>query len=101
VIDWIRGVAQKEEGDKLLASLKSRMPEQSASWRRMPYKKKDGRTYKLAFVTAQDLYEITQRLDVNTGLRNVILEFLAKSGVFVDTMRRDPNARAEFGATAG
>lgn len=108
VLDWIRGVAQdntpKATSDRWTA-MKRRFKQignETPTWcRSLPYKAADNKNYRRDYTDAQGLYSITQRLDVNTGLRNIILEFLAKSGVFVDLMRRDTQARAEFGATAG
>lgn len=114
VQDWLRGVAQKQDVRRMWDMLKKRLDgdvstssghttpgSNTISVRQFAYRQADGRTYQRDYVSAEGLYAITQRLDVTTGLRRVVLEFLAKSGVFVDTMRRDPQARAEFGATAG
>jgi hypothetical protein len=40
---------------------------------------------------AEILYQITQRMDVTTGIRDKVLRFLAQAGVVVDEMRVDPD----------
>ncbi len=42
------------------------------------------------YAQAEVLYQITQRMDVQTGLRDQVLEFLARSGVILDEIRIDP-----------
>jgi hypothetical protein len=94
VQDWILGVAQTSEPRKFWDSLKRRMKktgaELSSPCRQLPYLATDGKRYKMDHAKAETLYQITQRMDVNTGLRNQILEFLAKSGVVIDEIRIDP-----------
>jgi hypothetical protein len=43
------------------------------------------------YAQAEKLYQITQRMDANTGLRNAVLKFLAGAGVVVDEQRIDPD----------
>lgn len=92
VQDWIRGVAQTDNPRRFWADVKKRAKkagiELSASCVQLPYTAADGKSYKVDFADAETLYLITQRMDVNTGLRNRILAFLAKAGVEVDRRRR-------------
>jgi hypothetical protein len=47
------------------------------------------------FASAQTLYYVTQRMDAETGIRDDVLQYLAKAGVIVDELRVDPVAVAE------
>jgi hypothetical protein len=93
--DWISGVAQVDDPRKFWFDVKRRLnkagTELSSRIRQLPYVATDGKTYKVAFVDDETLYLITQRMDANTGLRNAILQFLAKSGVKLDDFRIDPD----------
>ncbi len=62
-----------------------------SSWQQLPYTAADGKRYKMDHADAETLYQITQRMDANTGLRNKILDFLAKAGVTLDDIRIDPD----------
>jgi DNA-damage-inducible protein D len=99
VQDWIKGVAQAAEPRKYWDRMKRRLKKSgidlSSSGRQIPYRLPDGRTYKMDYATATGLYQITQRMDANTGLRNKVLQFLAKAGVVVDDMRIDPDKALE------
>src|SRR5579872_6262929 len=55
----------------------------------LPYRASNGKRYDIDHTDAEGLYRITQRMDVNTGLRDRILNYLAKSGAFVDGQRID------------
>jgi hypothetical protein len=56
----------------------------------VPYRAKDGKRYKMEHVTDESLYRITQRMRAETGIRDQVLQFLAKAGVVVDEYRIDP-----------
>jgi hypothetical protein len=94
VQDWIRGVSQSADPGTLLVLMKRRAKkfgfELLSSGKKLPYLATNGKTYQMDFGTAESLYLITQRMDANTGLRNNVLQFLAKSGVVIDEMRIDP-----------
>lgn len=94
VQDWIAGVAQVEEPRKFWESMRRRLKkagiELSSWWRQLPYRANNGKTYKMDHAEATILYQITQRMDANTGLRDQILRFLAKAGVVIDEFRIDP-----------
>ena len=94
VQDWIVGVAHSIEPRKFWSAMKTRLKkagvELSPLCRQMPYRTSNGKIYKLDFATARVLYQITQRMDVNTGLRDKVLKFLAQAGVVVDEFRIDP-----------
>ncbi|MBX3066176.1 MAG: hypothetical protein KF726_24570 [Anaerolineae bacterium] len=68
----------------------------SSWWRQLPYIAADGKKYKMDHATHDALYQITQRMDANTGLRDVILTYLAKSGVVMDDIRIDPDKAMEI-----
>ncbi|HLY26777.1 MAG TPA: hypothetical protein VKQ72_10590 [Aggregatilineales bacterium] len=95
VQDWIIGVAQAAEPRKFWDSMKRRLRKAGvdlSSWcRQLPYRVSNGKTYKLDFADAEALYRITQRMDAQTGLREDVLKFLAKSGVVIDEIRIDPD----------
>src|SRR5262249_42067027 len=99
VQDWIRGVAQPAEERKFWDALKRRFKKagiEMSTWcRPLPYVASDGKTYKRDHADAEALYRITQRMDTQTGLRDQILAFLAKSGVVLDEMRIDPDQALE------
>src|SRR5438477_11077163 len=91
VQDWIRGVAQTSDPTKFWNAMKRRLKtakiDLSIGCRLIPYRLPDGRTYQMDYATATGLYQITQRMVANSGLRNQILQFLSKAGVLVDDMR--------------
>jgi hypothetical protein len=99
VQDWIRGVAEIPDARNLWTKLKRRMVNagvEMSPWKlQLPYRASDGKHYKVDFATASGLYQITQRMDANTGLRNQVLQYLAKAGVVVDDMRIDPEKALE------
>lgn len=94
VQDWIAGVAQSPEPRTFWTAMKRRLKKARIELRtpctQLPYKAKNRRTYQTDHAEASVLYQITQRMDVNTGLRDRILEYLAQSGVVMDEIRRDP-----------
>jgi len=95
VQDWILGVAQPDSHPGTFwTALKRRTKKQGVEFStlciKLPYIASDGKRYKTDHAKAETLYMITQRMDANTGLRNKILEFLAKSGVVLDEVRIDP-----------
>jgi hypothetical protein len=89
------GVAQTDQPRKFIDNLKRRFKkagiELSSSWRQLSYQASNGKTYKRDHANAETLYQITQRMDVNTGIRDKVLRFLAGAGVVVDEMRVDPD----------
>jgi len=95
VQDWIRGVAQVSDPAKFWHDIKRPLKkagiETSALCRSLPNRAGDGKMYKRDHADAETLYRITQRMDVQTGLRDDVLKFLAKSGVVIDEIRIDPD----------
>jgi hypothetical protein len=94
--DWILGVARLEtstEASKFWHDIKRRFRkaeiETSVFCRTLNYRASDGKNYKRDHTDAEGLYRITQRMGVNTGLSERILNFLAASGAFVDGQRID------------
>lgn len=93
--DWILGVAMTDNPRRLWSDLKSRLKKSKnrevyESIVQLPYLAKNNRYYQMDYATAESLYQIAQRMDVNTGRRDQVLQFLARSGVTLDEMRIDP-----------
>jgi hypothetical protein len=99
VQDWIAGVAKVANTRAFWDAMKRRAKklnvELSTLCRQLPYLATNGKRYKMDHADAETLYKITQHMDTNTGLRNDILAYLAKSGVIVDQLYRDPENAAE------
>jgi hypothetical protein len=95
VQDWIKGVADSPEPRVFWAVMKRRLKKTGVDLlsvcKQLPYLAKDKKRYNIDHTTDQGLYQITQRMDTNTGLRNTILEYLAKAGVVIDEMRMNPD----------
>ena len=87
VQDWIAGVAKSENPrdfwNKLKSRLKKSNPDVYTSCLQLPYLASDGKSYKMDFADEKTLYQITQRMGVDTGIRDEVLAFLAESGVIV------------------
>jgi hypothetical protein len=101
VQDWLRGVAQTPEPRKFWNSMQRRFKkaglEMSSRWRQLAYIAADGKKYKIDHANAEGLYIITQRMDAQTGLRDQVLQYLARAGVLVDDIYRDPGVAIEIG----
>jgi hypothetical protein len=99
VQDWLHGVAQTNEPRKFWDAMKRRLKKvgiEMSSWcRQLPYTATDGKRYTVAYAEAEILYRITQRMDANTGIRDAVLQFLARAGVVVDEFRIDPEKAIE------
>lgn len=93
VQDWIAGVAQTAKPRKFWDDLKRRAKKAglqlSARCGQLPYTAADGKTYQMDYADAETLYLITQRMSADTGRRNLVLSYLAKSGVAIDRQRRN------------
>ena len=104
VQDWIAGIAQATAARDFWQKLKKRLDktgysELYARCLQLPYRASNGKTYQMDFADDETLYQITQRMDTNTGIRNDVLTFLAKAGAFVDELRQDPEAAQQKIAT--
>ena len=95
--DWIAGVAQAADPGDFWKKLKKRVAKAGIDWGDMispfPYK---GSRRLVDHGVAETLYQITQRMDANTGRRNEVLAYLAKAGVVLDEMYRDPDKADEI-----
>jgi hypothetical protein len=91
VQDWIIGVAQTDDARIVWAKMKRRYPQLLPSCQQLPYVAKNGRTYQMDFATDETLYKITQHMDASTGIRNHVLDYLAKAGVKLDEYRLNPD----------
>ncbi len=104
--DWIRGVAQTDvtASSELWRLMKRRLKKakiETRSWcTSLGYRASDGKTYKRDHATDAGLYLITQHLKTDTGIRNQVLDYLARAGVIVDEIRRDPSKAFELGRAA-
>lgn len=96
VQDWISGIIPTADVRKLWSIMKRRYPQLSTACRQLPYKATNGKTYPMDYATAETLYLITQRLQANSGNRDKVLQYLAKAGVLLDEMIRNPNVAASF-----
>ncbi len=98
--DWIVGVAQTSQPRVFLSNMKQRAKkakiELFSPCKQLPYIARDGKRYKIDHADAETLYKITQRMDTETGLRNKVLEYLAKAGVILDEMERNPDEAQQY-----
>jgi hypothetical protein len=97
VQDWIFGIAQVKNARRFWVDLKGRLKKANythvyAACVQLPYNAADGKEYKMDFARAETLYQITQRMNANTGVRDRVLRYLAFAGVLVDEARLDPNS---------
>lgn len=96
VQDWLIGILgiDARNATKIWADTRKKIDNQlSDSIRQYPYTSTNGKTYDMDFATDKGLYIIIQGLRA-TRERPVlreIREFLAKSGAFVDLVRREPD----------
>jgi hypothetical protein len=100
VQDWIKAVAQPDTDprifwNKMKRQLRKAGIDFSTKCQKLDYRASNGKTYKGDYADAEILYQITQRMVANTGLREAVLEFLAKSGVVVGELRVDPEKAIE------
>jgi hypothetical protein len=102
VQDWIRGLTGVEDVRKLWSKFqKSDVWNEMSTWGRpLPYKAKDGKTYKRDHTTDKGLYLIAQYLRVTEErpVLDEIRKFLAAAGAFVDEVRRNPDTVVLSGA---
>ncbi|MEP7286308.1 MAG: hypothetical protein ABI947_11125 [Chloroflexota bacterium] len=101
VQDWISGVAEPPNPTNFWAMMKKRLAKANVGLYipcvQLPYRATNGRTYKMDHAQAETLYQITQRMDAQTGLRDKVLNFLAQAGVTLDEMRIDPDKALDAG----
>jgi len=104
VQDWISGIGDTKQPRVLISLMKRRLKkakvELFSRCKQLPYKAADGKRYIMDYADDETLYQITQRMDANTGRRNEVLAYLAKSGVVLDEMYRDPDKADEVAAWA-
>jgi hypothetical protein len=101
--DWIAGLLYVggSEVAKLWHDIQRRGQfDSSDSIRTMSYTRVDGRIYQHDFTSARGLYIIAQNLRAskNRPVLAQIKDFLAKSGAFVDLVRREPSTVITSGA---
>lgn len=99
--DWVRGLLHSK-GSTLREQVRRLLNDSDVTLAvtTEPYRAADGKTYQVPFVTDRDLYAAAQALrplGSRTQLAEVhkqILDYLTRSGVFVDAIRRDPKRMA-------
>lgn len=95
VQDWMRGISGEENVRNLWAKFKITEAgnQLSTSLHRLPYKTKNGKTYKLDYTNDKGLYIIAQYMRVkhDRPVLDAIRQFLAAAGAFVDEVRREPD----------
>jgi len=94
VQDWIAGILPKSNTRNLWNMMKRRHPQLYTRCVQLPYKVANGRKYQMDHADALTLYSITQRMEANSGSRDSVLVYLAKAGVILDELMRNP-AQAE------
>ena len=122
VQDWIAGVSGSDNPRQALANIKRRYkdgtvrtekkrgqkpitPEHAkyiqdqllVSLVQLKYHASNGKNYTMDFATDEGLYLITQLIEAESEVRNHILAYLAKAGVALDEMRRDPGLAIDAG----
>jgi hypothetical protein len=94
--DWIKGLTQVKSARSIWADIKRRsdLPELLASIQQLPYTATNGKSYMMDFTTDKGLYLITQHLRAksNRPVLTSVRKYLAEAGVFVDEIRRNPEA---------
>jgi hypothetical protein len=94
VQDWIAGVARVKNPRRFWSDMKRLAKEAGIELYerivQLPYKASNGKHYIMDHVTDESLYRITQRMRAETGIRDQVLQFLAKAGVVIDEYRIDP-----------
>ncbi len=94
VQDWIIGVAQTTQARSYWVKLQKRLAKANVQLlpaiHQLPYRATSGRVYQMDHVQAETLYQIIQRMDAQSGLRDNILKYLAAAGVKLDQLRIEP-----------
>jgi len=121
VQDWIAGVSGSDTPRRVWTDLKARYsdgkvrevkrgrkpisPEKAEHVQKqlarlavqLKYHASNGKNYTMDFATDEGLYLITQLIEAESEVRNHILAYLAKAGVALDEMRRDPGIALDAG----
>ncbi len=100
VRDWIACIAQTEDPNNFWNAMKRRYPELGTRCTQLSYTAKNGRKYKMDYANDETLYIITANMDKTTGLRQLVIGYLAKAGVALDEFRRDPGKMLDAGTAA-
>jgi hypothetical protein len=91
VQDWVAGVSKSNSPRRFWFGIKRRLKNMPPNLKKLPYRSTDSKIYKMDFAQAETLYLITQRMSINSGIRNSVMLYLAKAGVVLDEFRRNPN----------
>lgn len=96
VQDWMRGLLGEDKVSNLWAMFKKTEAGKQTynSIVTLPYKAKDGKSYKRDYVDDKGLYLIAQYMRVkhDRPMLTEIRQFLAAAGAFVDQLRLEPEA---------
>lgn len=97
VQDWIRGLTSGANPTTIWADIQRRGEQTLDSIQPLPYVATDGKTYRRDYTDDKGLYDIAAHLRATKARPALgeIKDFLAKAGVFVDRLRRDPDAAAD------
>lgn len=99
VQDWMRGLSGEEKVSPLWALFKKTEAGKQtvSSTYSLPYKARDGKSYKRDYVNDKGLYLIAQYMRVKHDRQSLteIRQFLAAAGAFVDQVRLEPDALLE------
>lgn len=96
VHDWISGIAKTDQPRRFATEIESRGRkagvELFAGCEKFEWTSPNGRKYKMDYASDVMLYRVTQYMGRDTGIRNEVLEYLAKAGALVDLLRQDPES---------
>ncbi len=107
ITDWLAGVSGNADGrqatkqwTEIQRRLKKAEIQLSTRVGQLPYRASNNKTYQRDFATDVGLYQITQRMAADTGLRNKILELMAVSLKTQDDEFINPDLKIQRGLDA-
>src|SRR5215207_6157335 len=99
VQDWMRGLSGESDVRNIWSTFKRTDAGKQlySSLVQLPYKAKNGKTYKQDYVNDKGLYLIAQYMRVkhDRPMLDEVRRFLAAAGAFVDEVRREPDKLIE------
>lgn len=97
--DWVTGVAQTKQPARLWNEIKRERPELFDSIEELDYMVSNGKNYPTDYADTETLYVITANMRSlkKKGIRDQIVQYLAKSGVIIDEFYRDPDKMIAVG----
>jgi hypothetical protein len=99
LLDLARGVAQTNNPSQFVQQHISRLTTLNVTFRvvQLPYAAPDGKQRLSLFCDLETALRFIQHMRANTGIRNLVIDYLAKAGVLIDEMRRDPGKALDAG----